>query len=95
MYQSNSTATTGGKISVIKEKILSWMESTSETVRLLYGCKLKKGQVFGILLCGILLAFSVILATDSIREYGWAAFCLVLAIFSGKDGIASMLKDGR
>ncbi|MBO5181834.1 MAG: hypothetical protein J6B92_08110 [Paraprevotella sp.] len=68
------------KAGTIKEKAAQWLSSRSELISQLMGCTVTNLAFACSQLAALLAAAGLILATDGVREYGWAAFCLLLAV---------------
>ena len=68
------------KAGTIKGKAAQWLSSRSELISQLIGCTVSNLAFACSQLAALLAAAGLILAADGAREYGWAAFCLLLAV---------------
>ena len=57
-----------------------WLARRNEKISQLMGCTVTNLAFASSQLAALLAAAGLILATDGVREYGWAAFCLLLAV---------------
>ena len=80
MILQSSSIQLAPKAGTIKEKAAQWLFSRSEFISQLMGCTVSNLAFACSQLAALLAASGLILATDGVREYGWAAFCLLLAV---------------
>lgn len=82
------------KASAIREKASAWLNSKCETFSEIMGCALTRRAVVGAAVCGLLLAVAVVLASDAIRQYGWAALGLYVAMQCAAPMVREIAKEG-
>lgn len=63
------------KASAIREKAVRWLSSRCELVSQLTGCTVTNLSFVLSQAAGVLAAVAVVLCTDGVAEYGWAALC--------------------
>lgn len=57
-----------------------WLARRNETVSQLVGCTVTNHSFVLSQAAGMLLAVAVVLCTDGVAEYGWAALCAMEAV---------------